>query len=53
LTLLATKLALLRIRDATTPPDSNDLVKMCYLSDDFREGIEAFLGKRKPDWQGR
>ena len=24
-----------------------------YSSADFREGLEAFLAKRKPDWQGR
>jgi enoyl-CoA hydratase len=24
-----------------------------YLSADFREGIEAFLGKRSPEWRGR
>jgi enoyl-CoA hydratase len=53
LTLRATKQALFRIRDGETPADTNDLVRMCYLSDDFKEGIEAFLGKRQPNWQGR
>jgi enoyl-CoA hydratase len=25
---------------------------MCYMSQDFREGMEAFLNKRAPRWQG-
>jgi 1,4-dihydroxy-2-naphthoyl-CoA synthase len=28
-------------------------VLMCYMSQDFREGMDAFLTKRKPVWQGR
>ena len=33
-------------------PDS-DIVQLCYLSEDFREGMAAFLEKRPPDWKGR
>jgi len=25
---------------------------MCYQSRDFREGMDAFLGKRQPQWTG-
>jgi hypothetical protein len=29
-----------------------DLILMCYMSQDFREGMEAFLGKRAARWTG-
>ncbi len=32
--------------------EAHDLVLLCYMSQDFREGMEAFLGKRKPVWRG-
>jgi 1,4-dihydroxy-2-naphthoyl-CoA synthase len=25
---------------------------MCYMSNDFREGMDAFLNKRPPKWSG-
>jgi len=53
LTLRATKEALRRIGEAMSPGAGDDLVVMCYTSADFREGLEAFLAKRKPRWQGR
>ena len=53
LTLQATKEALLRLRPSVPHGEGNDLVLMCYMSQDFKEGMEAFLGKRKPVWKGK
>jgi enoyl-CoA hydratase len=53
LTLWATKEALRRLRDHSLPENADrDLIVRCYLSRDFREGVEAFLAKRKPVWTG-
>ena len=52
LTLRATKEAMRRNRMATRVDDT-DLITMCYMSEDFRMGMEAFLGKTKPEWRGK
>jgi enoyl-CoA hydratase len=55
LTLRATKEMIRRVlaRRRLSPGDDADLVELCYTSDDFREGVSAFLAKRKPQWSGR
>ncbi|WP_186417406.1 enoyl-CoA hydratase/isomerase family protein [Bosea sp. CS1GBMeth4] len=54
LTMRATKEALRRLTQAASADvDGDDLVALCYTSADFREGMEAFLGKRTPNWQGK
>jgi enoyl-CoA hydratase/carnithine racemase len=42
-----------RMRDRMIPENADsDLIAACYLSSDFKEGVEAFLAKRKPNWKG-
>ena len=54
LTLAATKELLRRLaaKRRLPPGDDSDVVEMCYTSRDFREGVTAFLEKRKPQWSG-
>ncbi len=53
LTLRATKEAMRRLRLAARSVEGDDLVAMCFTSDDFREGVESFLARRPPAWTGR
>jgi len=52
LTLRATKEALRRLRPRLPEGQDKDLILMCYMSQDFREGMDAFLTKRPPVWRG-
>jgi enoyl-CoA hydratase/carnithine racemase len=51
LTLRATKEAIRRLGAGESREDQ-DLILMCYMSRDFREGMDAFLAKRPPVWRG-
>lgn len=49
-TIESTKALLLRLRDHRRPPPADDIIATCYASDDFKEGVAAFLEGRKPRW---
>lgn len=52
LTMAASKEGLRRLREHAANIDGDDLIVQCYTSEDFREGMDAFLAKRKPQWKG-
>jgi enoyl-CoA hydratase/carnithine racemase len=55
LTIHATKEMVRRIQAARRLPaeQGDDLIALCYGSEDFREGIASFLAKRPPRFEGR
>lgn len=53
LTHRSTKLSVDSIRDGSIAPDAAASRQACYASDDFREGVQAFLDKRHATFEGR
>ena len=51
LTLRSTKVIQQRLMQGNQT--DRDWIVKCYTSDDFKEGLDAFLSKRKPHWTGR
>ena len=52
ITLRVTKEAIRRLLAARPAVDGDDLIALTYTSADFKEGVRAFLDKRKPRWTG-
>jgi enoyl-CoA hydratase/carnithine racemase len=58
LSMKGNKLAIDRLNanPALTEEQEKELIELresCFRSEDFREGIDAFAAKRKPEWRGR
>ena len=51
-TVIATKAMLARLRDHRRPPagSADDLIRACYGSKEFKEGVKAFSEGRKPNF---
>ncbi len=52
ITMAVTKEALRRLQAKMGEENIDDLIRHTYGSTDFREGMDAFLGKRPPKWTG-
>jgi enoyl-CoA hydratase len=51
-TIKATKAMLIRLRDHRRPPAgiADDIIRECYGSAEFKEGVASFLAGRRPNF---
>jgi enoyl-CoA hydratase/carnithine racemase len=53
LTIRSIKEGVRRLMEHARTEEAEDLVLMAYESEDFKEGVDAFLNNRAPNWKGR
>jgi enoyl-CoA hydratase/carnithine racemase len=52
LTLRALKVTSIAVAEQAESTEADDVIRMCYGSNDFKEGVRAFTEGRKPQWTG-
>ena len=51
ITIRVTKEAIRRLQAYRQPTDGDDLILQAYMSEDFKERVKAFVGRRDPKFR--